>query len=47
MSFLRIPVLFSQRPPYVSLVKEGRTIVKATGILLNVLDSFAATFNFT
>ncbi|XP_050719652.1 probable glutamate receptor isoform X2 [Eriocheir sinensis] len=40
-------VAMLHRPPYVSLVTEGRTIVKATGILLNALDTFSATFNFS
>ncbi|XP_045121849.1 probable glutamate receptor isoform X2 [Portunus trituberculatus] len=40
-------VSMKHRPPYVTLVKKGRIIAKATGILLNVLDSFAATYNFS
>ncbi|XP_071520481.1 probable glutamate receptor [Panulirus ornatus] len=37
----------AQRPPYITLVKDGRTIVQATGILMELLDTFSESYNFT
>ncbi|XP_042889540.1 glutamate receptor-like [Penaeus japonicus] len=42
-----LTVVLKHRPPYVSLVKDGRRVAAATGILIEVLDSMAEYFNFT
>ncbi|XP_047485456.1 glutamate receptor ionotropic, kainate glr-3-like isoform X2 [Penaeus chinensis] len=42
-----LSVVLKHRPPYVSLVKDGRRVAAASGILIEVLDSMAEIYNFT
>ncbi|XP_042229089.1 glutamate receptor U1-like isoform X2 [Homarus americanus] len=42
-----LTVAIKHRPPYVWLVKDKRTIVDSSGILIELLNSFANTYNFT